>query len=71
MLARKCDRCGNLYEPRNIEIRGNRTNGIVLIERDFSNMNSYRLYLDLCPHCLCSLNVWLKMKEGEHSEANS
>ena len=62
-LAKKCDRCGNLYEPKNIDIRGAIVNGIGLISRNSSNCNAVpRRYFDLCPECLLSLANWLKNK---------
>lgn len=70
MLARKCDRCGGLYQPKCFDIRRSRINGIVLIERDLSNMTSYRLYIDLCPSCLEKLDAWLKMKGETTNEPN-
>lgn len=62
-LAKKCDRCGNLYEVQNREIRRNPVNGISLITRDEDNSNACRRgYIDLCPQCLKSLDYWLNMK---------
>ena len=54
-LAKKCDRCGILYEPKDINIDGEIVNGFLLI-------NSFlrRRYFDLCPECLNSLAIWLK-----------
>lgn len=71
MLARKCDRCGALYEPKCHDIRGHRVNGIVLIDRDLNNMTNYMSYIDLCPICLAKLAVWLRAKECECDETNS
>lgn len=62
-LAKKCDRCENLYEPKDIDIRGAIVNGIGLISRDAQNTNAItRRYFDLCPECLFSLANWLKNK---------
>lgn len=53
-LAKKCDRCGNLYEPESTNICG-------IIIRDEQNANTVsRKYFDLCPECLISLSNWLK-----------
>ena len=60
-LAKKCDRCGNLYEPKDIDIRGAIVNGLGLISRDAQNINTItRRYFDLCPECLLSFANWLK-----------
>ena len=62
-LAKKCDRCGNLYEPKDIDIRGAIVNGLSLIDRDEQNSRAFsRRYFDLCPECLLSLANWLKNK---------
>ena len=60
-LAKKCDRCGNLYEPKDINICGAISNGLGLISRDEQNSHAIsRRYFDLCPECLVSLANWLK-----------
>lgn len=62
-LAKKCDRCGNLYEPKDINIRGTLANGLRLISRNENNtMAVGSRYFDLCPHCLISLSDWFKNK---------
>lgn len=62
-LAKRCDRCEKLYEPKDIDIRGAIVNGIGLISRDAQNTNAIsRRYFDLCPECLLSLANWLKNK---------
>lgn len=60
-LAKKCDRCGNLYEPKNINVSGEIVNGLGLIIRGSRNDNVINQKLfDLCPECLVSLASWLK-----------
>lgn len=60
-LAKKCDRCGILYEPKDINIDGAMVNGFILISRDVPNTQILRRrYFDLCPECLNSLAIWLK-----------
>lgn len=62
-LAKRCDRCEKLYEPKDIDIRGAIVNGLGLISRDAQNTNAIsRRYFDLCPECLLSLAHWLKNK---------
>ena len=68
-LAKKCDRCGNLYEPKDIDIRGAIVNGLGLISRDAHNINVVsRRYFDLCPECLAHLANWLKNKPTRFNE---
>lgn len=60
-LAKKCDRCGNLYEPKDMDVCGAIVNGLSLIDRDEQNSRAVnRRYFDLCPECLISLSNWLK-----------
>lgn len=71
-LAKKCDRCGGLYEPKLIEIDKQRVNGIMLIERRLDNSGGdNRGYRDFCPDCLNDLVDFLKkpiqVKEGTNA----
>ena len=62
-LAKRCDRCEKLYEPKDIDIRGAIVNGLGLISRDAQNANAItRRYFDLCPECLLSFANWLKIQ---------
>ena len=68
-LAKKCDRCGNLYEPKDMDVCGAIVNGIGLISRDAHNINVVsRRCFDLCPECLLSLANWLKNKPTKFNE---
>lgn len=52
-LAKMCDRCGRLYEPKNAVFKRERFNGIVLIDRKSTNESHFNRYVfDLCPECL-------------------
>lgn len=65
-LAKKCDRCRDYYEQKNISFKKERVNGIALIDRKVSNEAHFnRIVYDLCPKCLNSLVIWL---EGESKE---
>ena len=60
-LAKKCDRCGKLYELKDIDACGAITNGLVLVRRYKQNARTFSYkYFDLCPECLVSLASWLK-----------
>lgn len=68
-LAKKCDRCRNLYEPEDMDIRGAIVNGLSLINRDEQNTKAIkRRYFDLCPECLISLSNWLKNEPTTFNE---
>ena len=62
-LAKRCDRCEKLYEPKDIDIRGAIVNGLSLVNRDEQNSIAVsRKCFDLCPECLLSLANWLKIQ---------
>lgn len=68
-LAKKCDLCGNLYEPKDMDICGAIVNGLSLISRDEQNSRAVsRRYFDLCPECLAYLANWLKNKPMTFNE---
>lgn len=68
-LAKKCDRCENLYEPKDVDVCGAIINGLSLISRDKKNTRAFdRRYFDLCPECLLSLANWLKNKPMTFNE---
>ena len=62
-LAKRCDRCEKLYEPKDIDIRGAIVNGLATISRAAHTINVVpRRYFDLCPECLPSFANWLKIQ---------
>ncbi len=68
MRAKKCDRCGKLYEhydgSKNFKENGN-ANGLILIDRDLDNKYWSRKDYDLCPECMGLIVSILLPKEGE------
>lgn len=65
--ARKCDRCGKLYEFYYKESDGMVINGMTLVENDVTyNSHKTKMYIDLCPECLTQLAEWLE--GGERNE---
>lgn len=60
--AKKCDRCGKLYEWYCTEYDGTDINGAGLF-RD----RQYSIFYDLCPECLEELIEWIERcdKEGD------
>lgn len=68
-LAKKCDICEKLYEPKDMDVCGAIVNGLSLIHRDEQNSRIFgRRYFDLCPECLLSLDNWLKNKPTKFNE---
>ena len=65
MKAKKCDRCGKLYEQYNHKT-SSRPNAVKTMNENM-NGNYYAADLyDLCPECMNQLNRWLKNeKEGD------
>lgn len=67
-LAKRCDRCGELYVPEKVIIDGDRVNGVSVIDRNEKNDScSAMSYYYLCPKCLKSFVDWLDSK-GEKNE---
>ena len=66
MRAKKCDRCGKLYEHydgvkefKNTE----KSNALFLIDRDLDNKYWGRKSCDLCLDCMTKLESFLKNEE--------
>lgn len=62
-LAKKCDRCGRLYEFYDKDENGNKCyNALSPICRDEVNIIDGRWDAkDLCPECRDSFNEWLNL----------
>lgn len=63
--AKKCDRCGKLYELYDgyeVVKGGNMYNTLGLFNHWDSAIQSY----DLCPECMESLIKWIKEKEAKN-----
>lgn len=59
--AKKCDKCGKLYELYDREYHGMYINGISLVEMGtFFGSHTTKMYIDLCPDCLTELTEWLE-----------
>lgn len=59
-IARKCDRCGKLYEQYNhIELEDKIVNGIYTVENKVNNRHVKHHY-DLCEECCWELLIWLQ-----------
>ena len=64
-LAKKCDRCGKLYDGYDGSKDKRSTNAIALLDRDEYGKHYTRDCVDLCPECLSELIDWLDSEEEE------
>ena len=63
-LAKKCDRCGGLYEPKAIKYDGESFNGVALVTKENESKIHYTtVYKDLCPGCIAKIKNFLKAEE--------
>lgn len=66
MRAKKCDRCGKLFEHYDgaKEFKHTeRANAILLIDRDLDNRYCYRKSYDLCPECMKMIEELINEKD--------
>ena len=56
--AKKCDRCGKLYEEYNVENDEKKANGIRFLNIDSKEDAYGHPYHDLCPECMGELRTW-------------
>ncbi len=61
MLAKKCDRCGALYEHYTGKSSGfaDNANALMLMDRDLQEKYRERETFDLCPGCMEQLEAFL------------
>jgi len=58
--ARKCDRCGKLYEPYNSRNDSTRINGIIFVNVDEERKYYGHGIKDLCPYCSTDFVNWFQ-----------
>ena len=58
-FAKKCDRCGKLYEEYNTKQNRDKINGILTVNIDFKRQYYTNVLIDLCPECKDSFSRWL------------
>lgn len=56
--AKKCDRCGKLYEQYNSKNDRKNPNGIMVLNLDSQRRYSAHNALDLCPDCMKGFQDW-------------
>lgn len=64
-FAKKCDRCGKLYELYNLESDPKNINGLLTLNIDYKRSYYTQNLIDLCPECMNSFDKWLKEKGNE------
>ena len=60
MIAKKCNRCGNLYERYNEEQNPKKVNGFRFLNIDKEQYVYQHEKLDLCPECMIELYEWFE-----------
>ena len=59
-IARKCDRCGELYEEYDhIECNGKEITGLYTAKTSEKGINFTQEHYDLCPKCCFDLAKWI------------
>lgn len=69
-LARKCDRCGKLYEMYPSNDESNVWTGVALIRRTVGFCDSSEP-MDLCPACMIALEKYLNNEALDQKEESS
>lgn len=60
MIAKKCDRCGKLYEQYNVKSDSKNINGLCTMNIDSKQCYCSHGTIDLCQDCSTKLINWLK-----------
>ena len=72
MIAKKCNRCGVLYERYNESRNQNKANGFRFLNIDKNQDACQHEKLDLCPKCMKELYEWFKsIKKTATGDYNS
>lgn len=67
-IAKKCDRCGKLYDAYDgIQVFNNseKANGVLLIDRGLDRNYWSRKSYDLCVDCMRKLEAFIKNEEEQ------
>ena len=59
-IARKCDVCGELYEPYNMSNAKDNPNGIMFLNIDNAQKYFSHKAMDCCPNCMSRLQEYIK-----------
>lgn len=63
--AKKCDRCGKLYERYNERRDHDKINGILTLNIDDKQQYYSHKAIDFCPDCKDSFQKWLSYDEKD------
>lgn len=58
--AKKCDRCGKLYDEYNLKDDEKNPNGIMVLNLDYQRKYYAHDVMDLCPDCMRKFQDWMK-----------
>ena len=58
--AKKCDRCGKLYEEYNFKNDEKNPNGIMTLNLDYRRKFYLHTAMDLCPDCMKEFQDWME-----------
>ena len=58
--AKKCDRCGKLYEEYNSKNNEKNPNGIMVLNLDYKRQYYSHTVMDLCQDCMKGFHDWMK-----------
>ena len=59
--AKKCDRCGKLYDEYNFKNDEKNPNGVMVLNLDYQRkFYSHTTPMDLCPDCMKEFQDWMK-----------
>ena len=68
MQAKKCDRCGVLYEQYNVQNDSKKCNGIMRLNIDGTMKYFIHEATDLCPKCMTEFMTWLYAEKNKKEE---
>lgn len=63
--AKKCDRCGEYYEPYNAKNDKEKINGFITANIDDERKYYSQDIFDLCPICCEHFKKWLENKDAD------
>lgn len=63
MIAKKCDRCGNYYEPYGTKCNEKEANGFMLLNIDERQKYFLHKPIDLCLSCMADLYAFIQNKK--------
>lgn len=68
MIAKRCDRCGDFYEPYNTGRNVTKMNGVLVVNFDTSGGFSKLKGIDFCPKCKDEFGEWVNEGKDKDDE---